>query len=250
MKILAYTFLFLILGYSLCSAQQLRVVYVNQNKHKVDLNKVSDEISDREMYEAIKEAMQRKTEFELVINGQESLYKEIEKIDNSQVEPGRIRVVIRSGAQHQFTDLSRKEILSKAKSADKEFLVTDSLKNFDWQLTRDREEYLGYEVRKAISRDAKQTTVAWYAPAIKLSHGPAEFQGLPGLILKVETTMNDKEESVFTWLATSVQVLDKLPQSFARPTQGQRVTRNEFKEINEAHNKRLNEMYGGGIDKD
>ena len=57
---------------------------------------------------------------------------------------------------------------------------------FDWIFTSDTLTVLGYLCKKATCLFRGRYYTAWYAPDIPLSNGPWKFNGLPGLILKVE----------------------------------------------------------------
>ncbi len=66
--------------------------------------------------------------------------------------------------------------------------------NWNWEITDETSEVLGYKVKKAIANSIdidpsspvyRGKVYAWFAPDIAVSSGPAFFCGLPGLILKV-----------------------------------------------------------------
>ena len=62
---------------------------------------------------------------------------------------------------------------------------------FDWIFTSDTLAVLGYLCKKATCLFRGRYYTAWYAPDIPLSNGPWKFNGLPGLILKVEDSDRD-----------------------------------------------------------
>ena len=62
---------------------------------------------------------------------------------------------------------------------------------FDWIFTSDTLTVLGYLCKKATCLFRGRYYTAWYAPDIPLSNGPWKFNGLPGLILKVEDADRD-----------------------------------------------------------
>jgi GLPGLI family protein len=66
---------------------------------------------------------------------------------------------------------------------------------------------------------------AWFAPTLPISGGPANYSGLPGLILEVSTN-NGKR--VIT--AASVTPGD-VTHFIIKPKQGKKVTREEFRKI-------------------
>lgn len=86
----------------------------------------------------------------------------------------------------------------------KEFLVMDTLKTFDWHLIDETKKIGDNRCQKAIYSKIVESSsffsgmeemekvkdtinvVAWFAPQIPVSHGPADFWGLPGLILELQ----------------------------------------------------------------
>lgn len=61
----------------------------------------------------------------------------------------------------------------------------------EWKLTKETKKIGNYLTYKAIqiNKNTKFETIAWYAPEIPLSFGPAMYNGLPGLILEVNSPM-------------------------------------------------------------
>ena len=72
---------------------------------------------------------------------------------------------------------------------------TKDLEKFEWKLTEEQKEILGYSCRKATTKFAGREYVAWYTTDISVSDGPYKFQGLPGLILSV---YDNKKQYQFT----------------------------------------------------
>ena len=79
--------------------------------------------------------------------------------------------------------------------------------DIDWKLTKETKKINNYKCFKASlqmkfktrSGDSQiRDVIAWYAPELPYSFGPAEFQGLPGLILELT---NKKT----TYLATKIE---------------------------------------------
>ncbi|MGM0636643.1 MAG: GLPGLI family protein [Bacteroidota bacterium] len=64
----------------------------------------------------------------------------------------------------------------------------------EWELKEEYREILGFKCQKAVAKnvdysqsDALHYPIAWFTPEIPLSFGPRGFNGLPGLILGLET---------------------------------------------------------------
>ncbi|HFX17974.1 MAG TPA: GLPGLI family protein [Flavobacteriales bacterium] len=95
----------------------------------------------------------------------------------------------------------------------KNYAVTDSLYNTNWQITNDSK-YIGkYKVYKAVARCAscQKKVIAWFAPDIPLPFGPAGYGGLPGLILEVKKYKNILRLKKLSFKKKQVEI--KLPQN-------------------------------------
>ena len=87
-----------------------------------------------------------------------------------------------------------------------------------------------------------ETITAWYTPQIPVSHGPAEYGGLPGLILELTTGST-------VMLCTKVVMNPEKRIEISAPTKGESVTRNEFDNIVEVKVKEMRDMWIGGRSK-
>ena len=87
-----------------------------------------------------------------------------------------------------------------------------------------------------------ETITAWYTPQIPVSHGPAEYGGLPGLILELTTGST-------VMLCTKVVMNPEKRIEISAPTKGESVTRNEFDNIVEVKVKEMRDMSRGGRSK-
>lgn len=79
---------------------------------------------------------------------------------------------------------------------------------------------------------------AWYTPQIPVSAGPAEYQGLPGLILEVQADRT-------IMLCTKIVMNPKEKEAIDRPEKGEVVTRDEYNQIMKDKIEEMREMYGG-----
>ena len=70
---------------------------------------------------------------------------------------------------------------------------------FEWELMEDTATVCGYLCQKARTIFRGRTYHAWYTPEIPISSGPWKFEGLPGLILRV-----DDSQSMFRFVCTHI----------------------------------------------
>src|SRR5690606_12261378 len=117
-------------------------------------------------------------------------------------------------------------------------------------ITKEKKEILGLEVRKATAEDSTAFYRVWYAPKLNVSNGPADYWGLPGLVLeavKSLKTMVYKEHS----LARSIETQDK-KLKIIKPNQGTQIKAEEVDRIWNEANERRNKMWDDseGVDTD
>ena len=78
---------------------------------------------------------------------------------------------------------------------------------------------------KATAELEGDVVTAWFTPEIPVPAGPAEYHGLPGLILAVERL----DETIF--LATMVDLSPPDPELLVPPGEGKLYTSEEFERI-------------------
>ncbi|MBL0178998.1 MAG: GLPGLI family protein [Gemmatimonadetes bacterium] len=124
-----------------------------------------------------------------------------------------------------FTDLESGSYIELRSLLGRTFRITDSRPAIGWKLTGESAQFLGYPVFQAIAKQDSSTIEAWFTPDIPVSAGPAQYGGLPGLIL---TLAIDSNRVVFT--ATGVDL--KTPvEKIAAPSEGSKVSRAEYDKI-------------------
>lgn len=207
--------------------------------------------SRRAQYDAaMREAMNRSTYYTLELTSNESLYKMIEKIDNTQSQDG-VSVTFFSGGGLGETYKNLKENISQQSFNlyNTNIIVEDPLDSYEWEITREFKEILGYEVRKASAMaDSTSYITAWYAPKLAYRNGPEAYQGLPGLILEIETSDEECKNKTLT-KATSIEVKED-NKAFKSPTKGKKMSSREYEAWLIEKNEKMKAMYSSGVDKD
>lgn len=107
---------------------------------------------------------------------------------------------------------------------DTDFLLLDSIKKFDWKLTREFRDIAGYECRKAttIINDSLYV-IAFYTDDIVCNGGPEGFGGLPGTILGIVMP-----RLYTSWFATSVEPFCDPKTTILKPSKGKKTTQKEL----------------------
>ena len=67
----------------------------------------------------------------------------------------------------------------------RKFLITGTVPTYEWRLSAEQSQFLGYLVQKATASQDSTVIEAWFTPDIPVSAGPGLFGGLPGMILSV-----------------------------------------------------------------
>ncbi len=146
----------------------------------------------------------------LSFNASESLFVEEEMVDAVSGATDSWGSNFSRGKQYK--NISENQLVQEQEFYGKRFLVKDQLLSIDWELESESKEIGGYTCFKATAvvpkealewfnfswndlpnpenedseKDIKLSQVeAWYTMQIPVQHGPAEFWGLPGLILQV-----------------------------------------------------------------
>lgn len=124
-----------------------------------------------------------------------------------------------------YTDLESGNYVELRSLLGRTFRITETRPAFAWKLTGEAASFLGYPVYQAIAKQDSTTIEAWFTPDIPVSAGPAQYGGLPGLIL---TLAVDSNRVVYT--ATAVDTTAAVGKVTA-PSDGSKVTRAEYDKI-------------------
>lgn len=198
-------------------------------------------------------------EFTLQFNRNESLYQENVALEKDGAGGGmRFMSMITGSGGTYFKNLAEQRYVDQTEFFGKKFLIKDSLENFDWKLGKETKSIGNYICNKATTQrivtvskvessgeEVKDTTIndtieitAWYTMQIPVSHGPAQYGGLPGLILE----LNDGATSM---LCTKVSLKAGEALSLAEPDDGEEVSQEEYNEITTEKMEEMRTMYGG-----
>ena len=142
-----------------------------------------------------------------------------------------------------YCDLDKGTRVDQREIADRNYVVTDSVRKLDWKLTGESKTILNYKAFKATAQrigtrmqmtmengEMKRqqvadtaSIIAWFTSDIPVSAGPATYQGqLPGLVLEVE---ENNGQTVFKAVEVSPKVN---PSKIKEPKDGKKMTAAEF----------------------
>lgn len=139
-----------------------------------------------------------------------------------------------------FCDLKNKKKTEQKEFMTRMFLVDGDMKTQEWKIGGNFQTIMGYNCQEAVNTDTTRKVVAWFAPVIPVSSGPAGFGGLPGMILKLD--INDGKRVI---VATSIG--QSLPaDELIKPKDGKKVTDEEFRKIVDEKRKEMGDQNGEG----
>lgn len=243
-------------------AQDFQGIAVYESKTTVnDFSATATEGMDHEMERQIKEQLSKALEkkYMLRFNKSSSLYQEEERLDGPAPGSGAMVQVSFSGGGRLYKNLKDKTYITERDLFSKEFLIADSLKKPEWKLENETKKIGSYNCYKAtytikpriVKEEEEQratnitqlgagretTVTAWYTPEIPVSHGPANYWGLPGLILEV----NDGRT---TLLCSKITLNPKEKLEISAPKKGKKVTQKEFDKVLDEKIKEMDDMHG------
>jgi GLPGLI family protein len=274
-----YTLIFLLfLSFSI-NAQHISGQAFYESKTTVDMDALG---GGREMSEEMKKtvAQMMKSALEktyiLTFNKDESIYKEQEKLDAAPMNPGFKMMMSSYTPGAQYKNLKTGQIIEENEFFGKQFLVTDSIKTLDWQITKESKpigQYIAfkataikkvdpndYSMARPKKKDEKENAeikkdtaqpqdpmdmieipeeievTAWFTPQIPVSNGPGEYAGLPGLILELNVYRT-------TLLCSKIVMNPKDSEKIEPPTKGKKVTREEYVKIVKEKTEELRENF-------
>lgn len=152
------------------------------------------------------------TYFNLVFTGDKTLYEPGRESNEKPAPfgegPASSNVV--------YTDFTSETTVAAKQVFDESFLIQDSLRKYQWHLTKDTRKIAGFECRRAFTVIMDSVfVVAFYTDEIVSPGGPESFQGLPGMILGVVIPR------LYTnWYATNVQLEEVKETAITPPKKG------------------------------
>jgi GLPGLI family protein len=229
----------------------------NGNRAGSRMSKLSD-MQREEVQKAVEKALRK--EYELTFNLKESNWKELESLGGTPSAPGGgFNFQIRTSESLLYKNLQTSTVLEEQDIMGKKFLVTDSLEAFAWQLHDAYKQIGKYTCQKAtftttqertllaMSADEKNETntridtidyVAWFTPEIPVNHGPAQYWGLPGLILEISNGRR-------TMICAQLTLNPEEGVEINKPSKGKKVTREEIQSIRKEKLQEMMEQYRG-----
>jgi len=217
-------FLLLLFTISTCllNAQNEGVVVYSET---VDLHRRLPQ--DREQYKDMIPQF-RTTNFELFYTENESMYSLAKEQDasDSPGSRGAMRFRMGNASRDVYKNLDENRMVDSREFMTKQFLIKGEEEEFMWKIVDGQKMILDYMCLKATYSDTADTYVAWFTPQISISNGPAEYGGLPGMIMELDVNEGER-----TSVAVEVRAEEIDRSILKEPKKGKEVTDEEFRQI-------------------
>ncbi|MGK0414253.1 MAG: GLPGLI family protein [Polaribacter sp.] len=227
-----------------------KATYKTSRKSNVSFGDNQKGVTDK-MQEELQKRMQKMNQKTFILNFDKttSIYKEEEKLEapKTKVGSGGINFISLGGSGSTdiyYKNIKQKRFANKTEIMGKAFLVKDKLQNYDWELSSETKNIGNYTCYKAtytkeveninismINGESKETkttenvtTTAWYTTEVPISNGPADYQGLPGLILE----LNDGKNLI---VCVEIVLNPEKTMTIEEPTKGKEVSKKKFDKI-------------------
>ena len=218
------------------------------SKSTMDLGSWGARMSEAQKKEA-QERLKNRLEktYVLSFNKEESVFKEEDKVDAISGATDSWGSNFSRG--EQYKNVKENILVQNQEFYGKRFLVKDKLQTIDWVIGKETKkigQYLCFKATASIPtnelawydfswsdlrepnpnenvEEIKMTNIeAWYTLQIPINNGPAEYWGLPGLILEVSAGNT-------TILCSKIIINPKDKITIIAPDKGKEITKSEYK---------------------
>lgn len=186
----------------------------------------------------------RESQHQLTFADQKALYESVKKKDGEQTEGhrnGNRRMKFgRRVSGKRFVNLTEQVVIATKDLMGKKFLVTGTPTQYKWKITGKSKQVGSYLCQEATWRDSTSQVVAWFTPMIPVQAGPADYGGLPGLILHLDINDGDR---VITATEVILGEVDKA--KLTAPTEGEEISEEEWIKLREEKMEEMRKEFGG-----
>lgn len=250
----------LVFAFTVANAQDFQGVATYKTHRKVDVKLDSTQMGS-EMHQRMMDMLKKQFEktYKLTFNKEESVYKEEEQLEAPKPQ-GMVMVMVDTGGSDVLYKNTRENrYTSQNESFSKVFLIQDELEKIEWTLGSETKNIGDYTCFKAVyTREIEQMesgisvngdkefdnevvkkeieVVAWYTPQIPVNNGPANYHGLPGLILEV----NDGDQTI---MCSKIVLNPENKVKISEPTKGKKISQAKYDEVIDKKMKEMQERY-------
>lgn len=188
----------------------------------------------------------RSTKFDLYFTQEASKYK-ASAVPQDEVISGshggaQFNMRMTPPRREVYKNLAEDKMVDEREFMTKLFLIKGNTSPYPWKIADGQKKILDYICMQATYQlDSATNYVAWFSPQLPIANGPAEFGGLPGMIMQVDINNGER-------VLTAVEVVNEEvdPELLREPSKGKEVTQEEFKQIMDEKMKEMQAQHGGG----
>ena len=209
-------------------AQNIECKYTSTTVIPEDVKNIED-ANIRNM--VINQLSNKKETFSLKVSNGKYLFEAISNEQNN----GTVMQI--GGSSSIYMDMNTKTSISQENILDRTFLIKETIKTYDWDITTEYKEIIHKKCTKATLKE-NPTIVAWFTSEIPVSFGPMGYYGLPGLILQLETPSKN-------YIIQEISV-SKENISIKAPDKGKEISREDFDALKKKKQESLGINKGNG----
>jgi len=131
----------------------------------------------------------------------------LETSNNTEIQ--KVKTLNSTKVPFIYKDFNSKELYYSESIFRNQYLVSDTLDNFNWNITDEKKIIENYNCKKAKTKFRGREFEAWFSESIPIPNGPWKFCGLPGLILEVYDTDN-----IYNFKLIGIDIKSKIDNSF------------------------------------
>ncbi len=165
--------------------------------------------------------------YQLVFNGSESLYKQVEEAAPTRGRGG-MGFAMRMPGTETYVNKDEKEVIVRMEFLGRPYLITEPLELGPWRMGDEMMEIEGYMCMMAWYHDTinDQEVTAWFTPDIRPFTGPDRYVSLPGTVLALDINNGER-----VWVARHIELGKENEingERIAAPSRGERISREEY----------------------
>jgi GLPGLI family protein len=216
------------------NSQTIKVTY----EERANIENQLKNVKDPETRKRVSAHLSTPTEYSLINENKQSMYFKKEKSTKETnldlEEPKEKFIEVGNVNGGLYKNQKDKTYYNQCNILGKEFLIKDVMPSYDWEFTKEVKNIGDFECKKATAIINGKGVEAWFATKIPISDGPAEYCGLPGLIIELKTEKK-------SYLAIKLEQV-KSAYTFVKPNKGKVVTQKQYNLILE---EQLNALKSG-----
>jgi GLPGLI family protein len=202
------------------NSQTIKVTY----EERANIENQLKNVKDPETRKRVSAHLSTPTEYSLINENKQSMYFKKEKgtkETNLDLEERKEKIIEVGNANGGLYKNQKEKIYyNQCNVLGKEFLIKDEIPLYNWEFSKEVKNIGDFECKKATATINGKGVEAWFTTKIPISDGPAEYCGLPGLIIELKTETK-------SYLAIKLEQI-KSAYTFSKPTKGKVVTQKQY----------------------